>query len=111
MKKLQKIILCALVVFTLMAFASVNRSYKHTSPLVLEAKPAAIIEVELLPETEVEIVKKGHKEFLDAIGHRESGNRYDIVNSYGYLGRYQFGKATLKGLGFKVTKDEFLNSP
>jgi hypothetical protein len=27
------------------------------------------------------------------------------------MGRYQFGKSTLKGLGFKVTKDEFLNSP
>lgn len=111
MKKLQKITLCAIVVFTLMAFASVNRSYNYSTPLVLQAKPATIIEVELLPETEVVIVRKGHKEFLEAIGHRESGNRYDIVNVYGYLGRYQFGSATLKGLGFKVTKDEFLNSP
>ena len=41
------------------------------------------------------------------LGFRESGNRYDIVNSYGYMGKYQFGKSTLKGLGFKVTQDEF----
>ena len=41
----------------------------------------------------------------------ESGNRYDIVNRYGYMGKYQFGKKTLKGLGIKVTQDEFLNSP
>lgn len=49
--------------------------------------------------------------FLDAIGHKESGNRYDVVNKFGYMGRYQFGKNTLKGLGFNVTKKEFLSSP
>ena len=27
------------------------------------------------------------------------------------MGKYQFGKSTLKGLGFKVTQHEFLNSP
>ena len=49
--------------------------------------------------------------FLDAIGFRESSNRYDIVNRWGYMGKYQFGRSTLKGLGFKVTKQEFLNDP
>ena len=49
--------------------------------------------------------------FLDAIGFRESGNRYGITNKWGYMGRYQFGRSTLKGLGFKVTKKEFLNNP
>ena len=51
------------------------------------------------------------EKFLDAIGHRESTNRYDVVNKWGYMGRYQFGRSTLKGLGFKVTKKEFLNNP
>ena len=27
------------------------------------------------------------------------------------MGKYQFGKQTLKGLWFKVTKEEFLNNP
>lgn len=49
--------------------------------------------------------------FLDAIGFKESGNRYDIVNKFGYMGRYQFGRGTLKGLGYKVTQEEFLTSP
>ena len=39
--------------------------------------------------------------FLSAIGFRESGNRYDITNTFGYMGKYQFGKSTLKGLGYK----------
>jgi len=49
--------------------------------------------------------------FLTDIGHRESGNRYDITNKWGYMGKYQFGKSTLKGLGYKVTKKEFLSNP
>ena len=49
--------------------------------------------------------------FLSAIGYRESTNRYDVVNRWGYMGKYQFGRSTLKGLGFKVTKQEFLNNP
>jgi len=49
--------------------------------------------------------------FLTDIGFRESGNRYDITNKWGYMGKYQFGKSTLKGLGFKVTKKEFLSNP
>jgi hypothetical protein len=49
--------------------------------------------------------------FLDALGFRESGNRYHITNKWGYMGKYQFGRSTLKGLGFKVTKQEFLNNP
>ena len=49
--------------------------------------------------------------FLNAIGHRESTNRYDVVNKWGYMGKYQFGRKTLKNLGYEISKEEFLNSP
>ena len=49
--------------------------------------------------------------FLDAIGHQESGNRYNIVNRFGYMGKYQFGKSTLRTLKIKVSKEAFLSSP
>lgn len=68
-----------------------------------------------LKRLEEEKIKKYHKDelnrFLNDIGHRESGNRYGITNTWGYMGRFQFGKSTLKGLGFKVSKTEFLNNP
>lgn len=68
-----------------------------------------------LKRLEEERIKKYHEDelnrFLNDIGFRESGNRYDITNKWGYMGKYQFGKQTLKGLGFKVTKKEFLNNP
>lgn len=70
-----------------------------------------------IPPSQVIIIEKekppikDHYAFLDAIGHQESGNRYTIVNRFGYMGRYQFGKSTLRTLKIKVTKDAFLNSP
>jgi len=69
----------------------------------------------LREEAEELRIKQYHEDellrFLNDIGHRESGNRYDITNTWGYMGRYQFGKSTLKGLGFDVTREEFLNNP
>jgi hypothetical protein len=59
----------------------------------------------------IELSVSSHQAFLDAIGFKESGNRYDIVNRFGYMGKYQFGKRTLRGLGFKMSREEFLNSP
>ena len=50
--------------------------------------------------------------FLSAIAYRESSNRYDVVNRWGYMGKYQFGRATLDNLGYEsVTNEQFLSSP
>ena len=62
------------------------------------------VEEEIIPV----YIKSEYELFLDAIGHQESGNRYNIVNRYGYMGRYQFGRSTLKTLKIKTTKQEFL---
>ena len=69
----------------------------------------------LRKEAEELKIKQYHEDelnrFLNDVGFRESGNRYDITNTWGYMGKYQFGKSTLKGLGFNVTRKEFLNNP
>ena len=57
--------------------------------------PIKEIRIETTP-IKVKLESKGHYSFLDALGHQESRNRYDIVNRFGYMGRYQFGKSTLK---------------
>ena len=70
-----------------------------------------------IPPSQVIIIEKekppikDHYAFLDAIGHQESGNRYTIVNRFGYMGRYQFGKSTLRTLKIKVSREAFLSSP
>ena len=106
-------------VFTILLFLSIfsllsaltYKTIRVFTPTVVEitSEPITVIKVE---PTKIEIKKiKGYDDFLDAIGHQESGNRYDIVNRYGYMGRYQFGSSTLKTLKIKVTREAFLNSP
>lgn len=48
--------------------------------------------------------------FKEAIGFKESGGNYKAVNSYGYLGKYQFGKGTLERFDIYNTQD-FLHNP
>jgi len=104
------LLLATLALFSLMAFTTYRA--KVINPIIeLPTKGIVTIPLESLTVDSIELVVSSHQAFLDAIGFRESGNRYDIVNRYGYMGKYQFGKRTLKGLGIKVTQDEFLNSP
>ena len=37
--------------------------------------------------------------FKEALGFKESRGKYQVVNEFGYLGKYQFGRSTLKVLG------------
>ena len=110
MRNIPKIVLSGLLLCLLMAFTTISRSFNKQTTLTLEAKPIEIVTPEVIvPEVIIEI--KGHDAFLEAIGHRESGNRYDVVNKFGYMGKYQFGKSTLRTLKIKVTREAFLNSP
>ncbi len=48
--------------------------------------------------------------FKDALAFKESRGDYFTVNQFGYLGKYQFGKETLKLIGI-YSPDEFLSDP
>lgn len=54
--------------------------------------------------------KNGFYHFKEALGFKESGGNYDIVNTFGYLGKYQFAKGTLARFQITDTK-EFLKNP
>ena len=70
-------------------------------------------------------MEKTFDQFKQDLGFRESGNKYSVTNSLGFLGKYQFGKARLYDLGFSIdgfapkgmapkkiiTADQFLNDP
>ncbi|MDC8004989.1 peptidoglycan-binding protein LysM [Aureisphaera galaxeae] len=43
--------------------------------------------------------------FKEAIGFKESQGRYRVINEFGYMGKYQFGKSTLKMIGIYNTQD------
>ncbi len=46
--------------------------------------------------------KGTYSDFFDTLGFRESSNRYDVVNIYGSLGRYQMGEASFTDIGLYV---------
>lgn len=50
---------------------------------------------------------KSYVGFKEALGFKESRGNYHIVNDYGYMGKYQFSRATLRMMGLKDT-DNFL---
>lgn len=48
--------------------------------------------------------------FKEALAHKESQGKYRKINTLGYLGKYQFGKETLKSIGI-TDSVHFMNSP
>jgi hypothetical protein len=48
--------------------------------------------------------------YKEAIAFKESQGKYKKINSLGYIGKYQFGKETLKTIGIHDS-NRFLNSP
>ena len=48
--------------------------------------------------------------FLDHMAQRESDNTPHVVNRFGMMGKYQFDPKTVRVLGFKVTRTQFLRN-
>lgn len=105
---LKKLGLILITCSGIMAFTNVYRGIQ--TPIQVENLPITSVSTPMLIHIdEVEIDQTDS--FLDAIAFSESSNRYKVTNRWGYMGKYQFHKQTLKDLGYKVSKREFLNSP
>jgi len=76
--------------------------YKTTNLTLLYYVPSED-EVELEKNTTQEtynlFLGKTYVGFKEALGFKESQGSYTVVNDYGYMGKYQFGKSTLKMIG------------
>jgi hypothetical protein len=105
---MKKIILLSLVIVLVISSAfskatnSYKKKYRNTQIVTVHT-----IEESMLPIVEVPFVGKSFTGFKSALGFKESRNRYHIVNKLGYLGKYQFGRSTLKRLKIYNT-DKFL---
>ena len=109
------LIIFVTTVLAILSFGMADGEKKYPTVNNIEATIANGERILLRKQFIRDSIKQYHnfelEKFLDAIGHRESTNRYDVVNPWGYMGRYQFGKSTLKGLGYDVSRKEFLSNP
>lgn len=55
-------------------------------------------------------VGKSFVGFKQALAFKESQGKYHLINSFGYMGKYQFGIAALRAIGVKDSA-QFMNSP
>tara|TARA_R110000851_G_scaffold214882_1_gene367551 strand:+ start:323 stop:922 length:600 start_codon:yes stop_codon:yes gene_type:complete len=101
-------LIIAITLFTMMAFTSVYR-IKRVTVKVSILEPLGLSKVTTVDSpTIIPGIIKDHSLFLQDLGHQESGNRYEVVNRFGYMGKYQFGKSTLKTIRIKASTREFL---
>jgi hypothetical protein len=108
MIKFKRTLFVMFIALMLMSFTNIYLRMTAETVIVLPKGEIVLVPVEI-EKILIEIDQTD--KFLDAIGMRESSNRYDVVNGWGYMGKYQFGKRTLKALGYDVSRKEFLNSP
>ena len=111
MKKLLLTIIVSLASTFVMAYSIASRQIIK-SPIELEPeRPLALIISPTKVKIKIPLINQ-NKLFLSSIGRRESSNRYNVVNRWGYMGKYQFGRKTLNALGYKnISNKQFLSNP
>ena len=102
-KSIRAFFFYVLVIFYSTVFTSVlsESSYIYSA----KEKSEFTVEIHTVPFIEKDFI--GFKEFL---GFFESGSDYNKINRFGYLGKYQFGKGTLKIYGVSDLNN-FIKSP
>ena len=50
------------------------------------------------------------QEFLTDLGARESGGKYNVINKYGYAGKYQMGEMALADAGYYTKPSKKYNN-
>jgi hypothetical protein len=76
---------------------------------LIKAEPDLVV----LTDTVIVYVdsSKTHDMFLHDVAVFESNVDYRKVNRFGYLGKYQFGRATIKDIGIDASPQEFIDQP
>jgi hypothetical protein len=111
MKKTILILSCLALVIFVSSFTKDKNNYSKNS-IAAEVVSTVPTEKEsiFLEYNNIPFVGKMYNGFREAVAFKESQGQYDIVNSFGYLGKYQFGKSTLERFNIYDTH-RFLNTP
>ncbi len=100
------------VAFISLGFKTQNSSNNSESTVVIPEKLFYVFPTQdYIAYLDVKTPYKG-KYFIsyqEAIAHKESQGRYGKINSLGYVGKYQFGKNTLKSIGVEDKSNFLIN--
>lgn len=105
-------LIAVLIVVLSFGFSQINNSdnvllvYSATQPLDYNVAMTDEGKKEIVPP----FLGKSFNGFKEALAHSESRGNYFVVNSLGYMGKYQFGSSAMKAVGVK-SKEEFLRDP
>lgn len=110
MKKVIVLLNLLLLVFFISAFSEIKKNSNFIPEFTSEVANVPTEEESFLFDFNFPFTGKSYNGFKNAIAFKESRGRYDVINSLGYLGKYQFGKSTLHRLKIYDT-NLFLNSP
>jgi hypothetical protein len=105
------IFLSLLLVVVIISAFSENTNNTNNSTYFTESISSVPTEAEVISQDHnIPFIGNSFNGFRDAVAFKESQGRYHIVNTLGYLGKYQFGKSTLQRFNIHNAQ-EFLNSP
>jgi len=105
------VIFCLLILGTIISSFSKDKKTPNKSPYLTNVISSVLTEKESLPQNyNIPFVGNSFNGFKEAVAFKESQGNYNVVNTLGYLGKYQFGKSTLKR--FKIHNTQlFLDTP
>ncbi|MFP4698701.1 MAG: hypothetical protein ACLFMO_08355 [Eubacteriales bacterium] len=104
-----------IILLFLLISVSTTTSTSNRDPEVVR-KEALLNYERMLYQQEVDRTKRMHAKeldnFLEHLAKRESSNNPTVINTYGYIGKYQFGRAALLDVGYTdVTTLKFRKDP
>jgi len=117
-RKFTKILLISAAIFTIATGFTSKKELGASNVSNSEVKEGLGLYYTVLNENEIEeeaeefslFLGKSFIGFKEAVGFKESQGRYYVVNTFGYMGKYQFGRGTLKLIGVYNT-GTFIKDP
>ena len=100
----------SILVFFISGFSdSSNKTYERT---YFEAKISTVLNEFDIPNETIQVPFVGNSfiGFREALAFKESRGKYNVINSIGYMGKYQFGRSTLKRFNIYDTQ-HFIKTP
>jgi len=89
----------------------IDHKTKQTIGMMVDNNKHSVIKKEIKIEPVV-VKKKTREDFLKDLAFKESSGNWKVINRFGYIGLYQFGRSALKDAGYKhIHKRDFKKDP